>query len=418
MFKVCLFDLDQTLVMTEDMKELRESGKNKTEIEYREQVRETFNQKKDRLFYPEELLLQIRDNFPGMKLGVFTRSPRSYAKTILKEAYPSLRWDIVIAYEDVQRTKPYGEGVDKAMFSFGYEHISRVVLVGDGDTDIRAAYNAGCVAVLDRSSWNLHLESDNWRSLSRIPDVIIHKPGDIIKVLENYKTYLPELERLLYKARNEDLHQPRFDRINKFIPREAGGGTTPFPIFSCGRSFANYKSLEWRKKWHKLTKSIIDQKEADEFPVEWIQAVRTFIGIHFKLLPADRELVVSVIPHRPDRKARLEAFLGQLKASFEATPCASFPNLLWVSDLLAYKDGVLSNSNEKLNAVQRFENVKDHLFVKKSDIVKNGKNVLIIDDVCTTGSSLICARNALIDAGASDVTCLAIAMNIGNVLYE
>ncbi|MBZ9960609.1 hypothetical protein LB550_20140 [Mesorhizobium sp. BR1-1-14] len=39
-----------------------------------------------------------------------------------------------------------------------------------------------------------------------------------------------------------------------------------------------------------------------------------------------------------------------------------------------------------------------------------------MDDVCTTGSSLIYAGLYLSAAGSGEVTCLAISMNIGDVL--
>jgi predicted amidophosphoribosyltransferase len=44
--------------------------------------------------------------------------------------------------------------------------------------------------------------------------------------------------------------------------------------------------------------------------------------------------------------------------------------------------------------------------------------VLVIDDVCTTGASLIYAGKFLKDAGSGEVTRLAVSMNIGNVLYD
>ncbi|WP_186073124.1 HAD hydrolase-like protein [Burkholderia gladioli] len=417
MFEVCLFDLDQTLVETEDMKELRESGKNKDDAAYKKQVKESFLAKVDRLIYSEELLLEIRKKFPDLKLGVFTRSPRSYAKAILKAAYPAIQWDVIVAYEDVEHTKPYGEGIDKAMFSFGYKYISRVILVGDGDVDIRAAYNAGCVVTLDKTSWKGKYTPDNWHALGHIPDAVIDSPEELLGVLENYQAYLPELERLLSKT-DKRVGDARFDRVNKFIPKDAGGDSTAFPIFSCGRSFAGYKSLEWRKKWHELTQSIHDQKEADEFPEEWIQAVRTFISTHFTTLLFGGEIIISVVPHRPGRTPRLEAFLGQLEASYEKKPLKGKAKLSFVPDLLAYKEGVRSNSNDKLNAAERFQNIRDHLFVKRKDVVKKGGKILVIDDVATTGSSLIYAKKYLIDAGAGEVTCLSIAMNISNVLYE
>ncbi|QNR40005.1 HAD hydrolase-like protein [Pseudomonas syringae] len=419
MFEVCLFDLDQTLVETDDMKVLRESGKNRPDEAYAAQVVTAFKAKsrKDRTIYSEKLLLRIREKFPDLKLGVFTRSPRGYADAILKTAYPAIKWDVIIAYEDVKHTKPYGDGIDKAMFSFGYKYISKVVLIGDSDADIRSAYNAGCVIVLDKTSWPDKYTNDNWSSLGHIPDVLIDDPEQIIDVLSDYRPYLPELERLLSNSEKR-AGTSRFDRVNKFIPKAVGGDKTAFPIFSCGRSFSGYKSLEWRKKWHELTESIHAQKDADLFPDEWVTSVRTFISRTFPLLVFGGELIVTVIPHRPGRKPRLEAFLEQLEASYKNNPKTIKGKLSFVPDLLAYKDGVRSNSNDKLNANERFENIRDHLFVQRLEILNGSTKVLVIDDVSTTGSTLIYAKKYLSNAGASEITCLSIAMNISNVLYE
>lgn len=416
MFDLCLFDLDQTLLDTADMADLRDAGKNRADDTYIAQVKRVFNRSTERLIYSELLLINIKASFPEMKLGVFTRSPRSYASTILSSAYPSIKWDQIVAFEDVKKTKPYGEGIDKAMFAEGYKNITRVALVGDGDSDVRAAYNAGCVVVLDKSSWGRKLTPDNWRSLAHIPDAVIESPEEIIDVLADYRASLPELERLLSGTKKKN-GSARFDRVNKFIPKELGGDNTAFPVFCCGRSFAGYSSLEWKAKWHKLTISIQNNKDVIVFPDEWILAVRSFITNYYRPMFFRGALTVAVVPHRPGRTPRLEAFLAQLEASFVASPLPGRLALSFVPDLLAYKEGVRSNSNDKLGAKERFENIRDHLYVKRSKIAERAK-ILVIDDVSTTGSSLIYAKKYLDEAGAADVTCLTIAMNISNVLYD
>ena len=365
-------------------------------------------------------MCEIRSQFPQIKLGIFTRSPRSYAETVLKVAYPSLKWDVIVAYEDVSRTKPYGEGIDKAMRSLDCRNLNEVILVGDGDVDIRAAYNAGCLGVLDRSSWGHQYTPDNWKAISRVPDAVIHSPKEILRVLDCYELFLPELERQLSDQRLQIAdRKARYDRVNKFVPSDIGGDKTAFYVYSCGRSFADYESIEQRRHWHQLTQSIHDQKEADEFPEEWLRAVKTFITMEFgEAIWRGEKVIVSVIPHRPGRKPRLETFLEQL-AEFCAQDqqlCGK-GHLSFIPDLLGYKSGVLSNSNDKLNLIARFKNVRDYLFVNREAVNTRAK-FLIIDDVCTTGSSLIYARKYLIEAGAKDIKCLCVAMSIGNVLYE
>lgn len=395
------------------MTELREAGKNRSDKAYRAQVRKAYEQREDRELYSLALLNEIRRDFPSLKVGVFTRSPKSYAETVLELAFPGFEWDVVVSYEDVKRTKPFGDGIDKAMFGLGLKYISRIVLVGDGNVDIRSAYHAGCVVVLDRTSWSRWLVRDNWRSLEHMPDVIIDKPSDLLRVIEDYRCFLPDLERRLYGVQGSG----RYDRVNKFLPKEVGGDSKPVAIFSCGRSFSNYKSLEWRRKWHKLSESIQEHKDSENFADEWIESVRGFISAHFRPMLFSSNLMVTVVPHRPGRTPRLEAFLDQLSRSYEDAPLPKKSSVVFYGDVLAFKDSVKSNHGDFLGRIERFTNIQENLYVKRGELLKQRRRILVIDDVSTTGASLIYAKKYLEEAGAFDVTCLSIAMNISDVLY-
>jgi phosphoglycolate phosphatase-like HAD superfamily hydrolase len=410
-FKICLFDLDQTLLWTDDLKEIREAGKRVDSPEYRAALTQAFTQKSDRQIYSEALLVQIRAQFPELKVVVFTRSPRSYASVVLQLAYPNFGWDLVVAYEDVQHTKPYGDGIDVAMQKFKITMLDQVLLVGDSDSDVRSAYHAGCMVTLDKGKWPDKRGNEHWNALGHIPDAIIAKPEELVDVLANANGFLPELERLLVDAPREGA--PRFERINHFIPRSIGGTTTPFPIYVAGRSFAGYESLKWRRKWHLLTSAIKEQKDADVFPEEWVEAVFTFINTELPFVKFAGNLTITAIPHRPGRKPRLQTFVSQLAASELASKFRKNA-LSFAPDLLAYKDGVRSNSNDHLGRDERFVNVRDHLFVQRPELVTS--QVLVLDDVTTTGSTLIYAKKYLELAGARSVTCLSLAKNISDVL--
>lgn len=83
--------------------------------------------------------------------------------------------------------------------------------------------------------------------------------------------------------------------------------------------------------------------------------------------------------------------------------------------LLEYKVGVKSQHNDHLGRDDRFINVRDHLVVKMPELIVAGTYFLVIDDVTTTGASLIYASKYLKAAGAIDVKCLSMAKNIGNL---
>ncbi len=416
MFKICLFDLDDTLVRTEDMKEVREACKGNSDGQNLKAVEVSFNDKQGRLIYSLDMLREIRTVYPDLKLGVFTRSPRSYAIKVLNLAYPDFGWDIVIAYEDVRPTKPHGNGIKLAMNRFNVECLDQVMLVGDSDVDVRAAYNCGCIAVIDTSSWPTIKRQEHWRSLEYIPDALIDDPQDFLRLLAEPDSFLPELERLL-ASEQKVAADSRFDRINHFVP----GNSTAHPVYVCGRSFTQYDSLKDRRKWHVLTKSIEDHKDVDQFSDEWIIAIRKFIAAKFRLVyklhngfrPVS--IVVTVVPHRPGRKARMEALLMQLQGSLAQKPIKSCV-VTFAPGLLAFRSGVKSQHNDHLNRDQRFVNIRDHLYVKEPQIVLGGKTVLVLDDVVTTGASLIYASNYLKASGARTVRCLAIAKSVSNVL--
>ncbi|WP_442593384.1 HAD hydrolase-like protein [Parapusillimonas sp. JC17] len=413
MFDICLFDLDDTLLRTSDLKEIRESCKCNDDPDRLQMLREQLAEMDGRHIYSLALLQQIRTEFRKLRLGVFTRSPKSYALTVLGWAYPGLKWDVVVAYEDVRRTKPYGDGIDHAMETFGVEDLDRVILVGDTDADVRAGYHCGCVVALDRGAWPYSKESTHWNAERLVPDVLLDDPDDLLDVLRRPHAHLPELERLL--AGGERPKRLRFDKINHFIPKVADGDRTAFPIYVAGRSFANYDSVQYRKQWHELTASIGENKEADVFPSEWVVAIRSFIDNHYLALFGVVRIVVSVVPHRPGRKARLENFLMQLEQSVREQPLEGF-EIICQPELLGYKQGVKSQHNDHLNHTERFLNVRDHLFVNNPDQLAARTSYLIIDDVTTTGASLIYAGKYLKEAGAQEVTCLSMAKNIGNII--
>ena len=61
-------------------------------------------------------------------------------------------------------------------------------------------------------------------------------------------------------------------------------------------------------------------------------------------------------------------------------------------------------------------NVRDHLVTSNVSKLALADKVLVIDDVVTTGASLIYASKFLKDAGAQKVILFALAKNISDVL--
>ena len=411
-FKLCLFDLDNTLLRTSDLEKYRGyefTGPQSNS--YIDGLKTAFKKVPNRYVYTEEFLQRIHLQFGKLKLGIFTRSPRIYAETLIKLCYSSIHWDTLVAYEDVKNTKPHPEGVFLAMKTCSIKDSSQVIVVGDSKSDIVAAYRAGCWVVLDKSTWTFPLERENWYSLERIPDAIIESPQDLMSFIFNPHSYLPILERLELNLSLEfdTQENARIDCINHFNYLVFNEGKVP--VYILGRIFARYEDLTNRYNWHPVSKDIENYKESELFPEYWLRAVHIFLS-SMSFIKSGQETVIAVIPFKPGRLPRLEKFLKQLENYIQVNP---IPNskLKFIPDVMAYDVNAQSHHGIHLNKRQRFENVRDNLKVINRHIVF-GKKVVVLDDVVTTGASLIYARKYLMESGASQVFCLALVKAINN----
>jgi HAD superfamily hydrolase (TIGR01549 family) len=436
LIRLCLFDLDQTLVDSEDIEQLRVAGLNRLDEAYMEEVKGAIRAR-NRHIVAQDTLQSLLQAQPGMKLGIFTRSPRRYVDAVLAEAYPEIKWDVVIAYEDVTQHKPNGEGVYRAMRAVGMPNTSdlpSVLLIGDGDVDVRAAYHAGCYVALFKQGWPNRRSQSHWRSLEKLPDMAMQSQDELLACVAAPLKGMPDLECLLEDA-GQAPERPRFDEIGKFFPNDR----TRHVVYAAGRNFAQYDTLKRRRDCHRLSQSIQEHKDAESFPHEWVLSIQRFIVERHKPHKAnlktltqalaelkarlsnpnapDTELVITCIPARPERIHRLGHLISQLAAAYGDSPRIGTTLLKFDSGVLAYRPGVRSQSREKLNREDRFANVRDHLNVANAASVR-GRRYLVIDDVSTTGATLLYAKKYLTEAGAASVDCFTIAMNISDPLGQ
>ncbi|GAB6455564.1 hypothetical protein bcgnr5380_57200 [Bacillus cereus] len=421
MFDLCLFDLDNTLLRTDDLEDIRLQGLGRIgDPNYASQLVGRFGVSGERHIYTLQHLSSLRSKWPNMRFGVFTRAPRAYTNAIVPHAYPNFLWDAVICFEEVQKGfhKPNGEGIRMAMNQFGIRDPQRVVMVGDESADVRAAYNAGCYAVLDKASWPFRWDGNkHWRALELIPDAVIEGPNELLPVLSDIGAHAPKLEWELNLSFN-GIGQPRFSEINHFFPRELGLDNEHVKISSAGRHFSDWGSLDARRVWHDLTANLHQHKDAVDFPVQWCNTVHDFVRKSFPLLNFFKQSVtVAAIPARPDRLPRMQHFIVQLYNDFRGRPPlgATHDAVQFSTTLLGYTAGVRSHSGDHLKRLERFENVRDHLVVADGANVA-GRDFVIIDDICTSGATLMYAEKRLKEAGARKVVLFSLAKNVSNVL--
>ncbi len=97
--------------------------------------------------YPgiEELLDRCKAE--GLKIAVVSNKPDEHAKKICEKFFPG-KADYVLGAKDGVNQKPAPDMIFEAMDAIGVEP-NGIVVVGDGDTDVQAAKNAGvdCISV-------------------------------------------------------------------------------------------------------------------------------------------------------------------------------------------------------------------------------------------------------------------------------
>lgn len=416
-FDLLLFDLDDTLVMSSHLDRFRGQINvgNRNHAYVDELIRETQNLIQ---LIPESTLLSIKKSFPDIKLGIFTRSPRCYAETLLAQCYPGIKWDCVVAYEDVEKTKPSPEGIFLAAKATCTANMNRIVLVGDEKSDLIAAYQAGAFSILYRKGWGLTWKdkenpkrSEHYRALELLPDVIVEMPDEIVRVITHPLGYLPSLESWdATWSESQPLRGMRVDMLNHFNNLSPKDGRNPEWVTTrvMGRYFATHhrgSQFDFRPKSmnHRLTLEIIAAKEGDEYPDSWIACCAKHISL---LANSIGHLIVCPIPAKPGRPNRLERLVNRISDQLGNQNSATFN-----SQVLFFKEGV--SSNKPLNQDDRFINIRDHLLVTDQLAVK-GCNFLVIDDVTTTGATFFYADRYLKAAGAHNVHCLALAQTISS----
>ncbi|RIJ09704.1 HAD family hydrolase [Pseudomonas sp. 91RF] len=412
--QLLIFDLDDTLIRTGDL-EQRFRGQQflgRQSQQYVDSLRTSFNQDPGRIVYSAFTIASLRARFSEARIGVFTRSPKHYAETLLNLAYPGLAWDFLIAFEDTPQPKPSGEGIRRLMERFAIPDPQGVWMVGDSPVDIRAAYDAGCQVILDTTTWPripAPRRRDDWKALERMPDAIIDAPEDLVTTLSSHVSYLPVAERLQQTACAPIPNRYPFARLEKFGAFDHEG--TKHEIHYLGRHFST--QAQHRASWHQVTNDIHAMKNALIVPDYWVVAIGAFLQNLVRRNPhliIGNSLVVTVVPAKPGRTRRLEAMLAQL-STVHAQRALVNAKVSFTPDLMRYRDGVLSHHGEGLTKLQRIENVMNHLEVIAGSGYEN-KHVVVIDDVATTGASLVYARKYLMAAGARQVTCLSLTKAI------
>ena len=132
--------------------------------------------------------------------------------------------------------------------------------------------------------------------------------------------------------------------------------------------------------------------------------VQGILEIHYENL-SEFDLITCVPMHKDSLKKR-----GYNQAELLARECAEIMELPYADTLIKYK---LAQAQHCIKANHRAKNVKGVYRIIDKELIKD-KNILIIDDIITTGHTLgECAR-ILTKNGCKSVSCAVVCSTIAN----
>ena len=163
-----------------------------------------------------------------------------------------------------------------------------------------------------------------------------------------------------------------------------------------------YSSVAYQKP---LVKRLIHYFKYEPFIKKLSQPLASLIIEHFYLLNKQPNFSAFILIPIPLYIKRLR-WRGFNQAEEIAKELSKFLNLPVYSNCLIKTKKTLPQV--ELNHEQRKENIKNAFSVKKPELIKN-KKILLIDDIYTTGSTMEEAAKVLKRAGAKEVIGVVVA---------
>jgi phosphoglycolate phosphatase/pyrophosphatase PpaX len=162
--RAVIFDLDMTLVDSSALEPLRRERR----------WSEVYRRFDMTHVYPgiKQAIESLRGR-PGLRLGVVTSAPRTYADRII--AYHHLGLEVFVGYHDTPNHKPHPAPLLLATQKLGLRP-SEVLSVGDEAADIVAARAAGTIAVA--AAWGRRGDPPLAQAS---PDAILHDPIELMQ---------------------------------------------------------------------------------------------------------------------------------------------------------------------------------------------------------------------------------------------
>lgn len=379
----------------------------------------------------------LRTEAGGPRLAIISKAPRWYLDALLTQCYPAVQWDAVLGHDEARaaghRYKPDPTLLQDLMRGCNVVP-ERTLVIGDEDDDMEMAYRAGARALMVdfySLATKKHLEEEfrqqqrlnpdpeavptrDWtyfNALDTLPHAVCTSPSALGDVVAHLALHELPLEAALAGTPLAGVRRDaRHFKLNCFSRIRKSGKSLPITVlgryFTAPNDAKGIHTLPARDA-HPLTRQILDKEQGvTEVPEVWVEVVA-----HTLRELARREaqkLLVTIIPAKAQRPQRLEDLLQRVQeklaadgqdiqfnpAVFQFTPDAS--------------------SNKTLNGEERAANLERSLILHPDFQSPTGHTYVVIDDVTTTGSTFLRARDVLEDRGVNSaaVQALAIAKTI------
>jgi HAD superfamily hydrolase (TIGR01549 family) len=362
-FDAVIFDLDDTLLDTGVLAPLREAREWQEALRRLDEV-EPFDVEAGSTPV-EGLPAEVRRR--GKKVGLLTHSPRLLVEPLLDQF--GIRVDAMVTGSDGFAPKPNPTGLIAVAQQLGVSP-DKCAYVGDSVGDFGAAAAAGMTAV--GVAWAQSIPAA-WRH--GWPDAVFHETDRLLSFLDGARGLRLGAEELAAGG-TVSLHWGSYVRL---------GGRT----YGLGRYFP---TGDRRAGAHALSELILRAKDGPDAAEEVADIYGTVAG-HAR---GDPSLIVAVPPKPDSTYDRFAPARARLAAEFGAQDGDGVLRMRFdVEDYKHYR----RDERAALNA-GRFE----------ADSIPD-ERVILVDDVLNSGGQAEACRDALLDAGASRVSIIALAVS-------
>ncbi len=216
--------------------------------------------------------------------------------------------------------------------------------------------------------------------------------------------------------KNGTLHSSKWKELNFISTPLCSTCGTPFEYLETDMSICA-RCLTSSPSYNKARSAIYYDDNSRDFVLKFKHGDKTNLSVSMvpMMLKAGRELFIDadyLIPVPLHRWRLLKRRYNQ--ASILAKSISKETGIKFLPDTLTRHR--YTKNQGAVSGKKRIKNVKNAFTVKKNDIsLIKGKNLILIDDVFTTGATVNECAKTLIESGASKVDVLTLSMVVKNI---